>query len=308
MNAGSSSSLRFKSRSQCGILIENGRGELLLQLRDDRPDIAYPNCWGTFGGQIEAGELPGQAMLRELAEELAYRPEAFREYETYRCDGYAIHMFRCFDPAVNLAALQVREGQRAGFFSCVDLDAAPFAFNCREIVQDYFRRFHPEQVVHIGLGSNLGERENFLASALRQLGELMPLEAISSMYETEPVDYEAQGLFLNMVVQGRTRLFPQVLLEKLLGIEAALGRSRAIAKGPRTIDLDILLYADARIATRQLTIPHPRLQERGFVLEPLAEIAPGLVHPVLHKSIAALLAQHRPGSRAVRKTTAPLCL
>ena len=223
----------------------------------------------------------------------------------FHCDGYDIFMFRCVDPGLRLDSLQVCEGQRAGFFSCADLDSAPFAFNCREIVQDYFKRFHPEVTVFIGLGSNMGNREELLKKALERIEKLMPIQAVSSVYETEPVGYEAQDWFLNMVIQGTTRLFPDVLLERLQDIETDLGRQRAIANGPRTIDLDILLYGDAVMATEHIIVPHPRLHERAFVLAPLAEIAPALEHPVLHKNMAALLAQtgcckrvikHRPDS------------
>lgn len=282
---------RVKSRPQCGLFIENSRGEVLLQLRDDKPSIAYPGCWGTFGGQIEEGEQPEGAMLREIEEELGYRPEGLEPYARYACDGYAIHMFRTVDRNFSLADLEVREGQRAGFFSCADLVPAPFAFNCREILEDYFKRFHAEITVFISLGSNMGHREELLKKALQRIERFMPVQAASSLYETEPVGYEAQGWFLNMVIQGSTRLFPEVLLERLQAVEADLGRQRAIANGPRTMDIDILFYGNAVIAAEQLTVPHPRLHERAFVLRPLAEIAPALEHPVLHETVAALLSR-----------------
>jgi 2-amino-4-hydroxy-6-hydroxymethyldihydropteridine diphosphokinase len=286
-------SFRFKKRPQCGLLIENGRGEVLLQLRDDKQSIPYPNCWGTFGGQIEEGELPEAAIMREIEEELGYRPDRPEQYGMFHCDGYDIFMFRCIDFGLRLDGLQVREGQRAGFFSCADLDPALFAFNCREIVQDYFKRFHSEVTVFIGLGSNMGNREELLKKALERIEKVLPIQAVSSLYETEPVGYEAQGWFFNMAIHGTTRLFPDVLLERLLDIETDLGRQRAMANGPRTIDLDILFYGGAVIANGQLTVPHPRLHERAFVLAPLAEIAPAFEHPVLHKNMAALLAEVR---------------
>ena len=294
--------LHFKNRPQCGLLIENGRGEVLLQLRDDKPTIAYPNCWGTFGGQIEEGELPEAAIMREIEEELGYLLNRPQRYAEYVCDGYTIYMFRTVDTGLRLQSIDVREGQRAGFFSYADLDSAPFAFNCREIVQDYFKRFHQEIAVCIGLGSNMGDREKLLQKALELIEKLMTIQAASSVYETEPVGYEEQGWFLNMAIQGTTRLFPDVLLERLQDIEAALGRQRDIANGPRTIDLDMLFYGSEIIKTGQLTVPHPELHKRIFVLEPLAEIAPGLMHPVLHKNIAALLAQACCGKRVVKKT------
>jgi 2-amino-4-hydroxy-6-hydroxymethyldihydropteridine diphosphokinase len=283
--------LRFKNRPQCGLLIENSRGEVLLQLRDNKPEIPYPNTWGTFGGQIEEGEEPLSAIIREIKEELEYQPKALEQYGIFPCDGYDIFMFRCSDPELSIDALQVHEGQGARFFSCADLDHAAFAFNCREVVEDYFRRFHPDITVFIGLGSNMGNREEFLKTALERIENLMTVQAVSSVYETEPVGYEDQGWFLNMVIQGHTRLFPELLLERLQDIEKALGRKRAISNGPRTIDLDILFYGDAVTETGHITVPHPRLHERVFVLEPLAEIAADFVHPVLHQSIAALLAQ-----------------
>ncbi len=291
IESGTKYMLRLKNRPQCGLLIENGRGEVLLQLRDDKPTIAYPNCWGTFGGQIENGELPEAAIMREIEEELGYRPNQLQQYGVFPCDGYDIFMFRCVDTELGLDGLQVREGQRAGFFPCADLSATPFAFNCREIVEDYFKRFHPEVPVFIGLGSNMGDREKLLKKALERIEKLMPIQAASSVYETEPVGYEAQGWFLNMVIQGATRLFPDMLLERLQDIEAALGRQRDIKNGPRTIDLDILFYGSEIIITKRLTVPHPHLPERAFVLVPLAEIAPEFVHPLLRINIAALRAQ-----------------
>jgi len=292
--------LRYKNRPQCGLLIENGRGEVLLQLRDNKPEIPYPNTWGTFGGQIEAGEQPEQAVIREIKEELDYQPKALEQYGLFPCDGYDIYMFCCCDPGLKLDALQVHEGQRAEFFSSADLDGHSFAFNCREIVQDYYARFYPEVTVFIGLGSNMGDREKFLKEALQKIGQLMSIEAVSSIYETEPVDYEDQGWFLNMAVQGKTRLFPEVLLEKLQRIEAGMGRQRAVPKGPRTIDLDMLFYGQAVIATGRLTIPHPRLHERAFVLAPFAEIAPGFVHPALGQTVSALLARADSRKQVVR--------
>ena len=304
INPALNDTLRLKKRPQCGLLIENARGEVVLQLRDNKPEIPYPNTWGTFGGQIEEGELPEQAIMREIMEELGYRPQALEHYGVFPCDGYDIHMFRYCDSDAGIHTLQVHEGQRAGFFSCADLDAAAFAFNCREIVRDYFARFHPEVPVFISLGSNMGDRVANLKKALDLMAGCIEITAASSMYETEPVDYEDQGWFLNMVIEGRTRLFPEVLLEKLQNIETSMGRQRAIPKGPRTMDLDILLYGQAVITTEHMTIPHPHLHERAFVLAPLAEIAPGLAHPVLHKTMAVLLSLAGCRKQVIKQTVA----
>ncbi|GIP36366.1 2-amino-4-hydroxy-6-hydroxymethyldihydropteridine diphosphokinase [Paenibacillus sp. J2TS4] len=127
---------------------------------------------------------------------------------------------------------------------------------------------------YIALGSNLGVREQYLQEALRKLNQHPFIQVVrhSNVYETEPVGYEEQGAFLNMAAKLSTRLHPQILLEELLQVEASLGRVREIRNGPRTIDLDLLLYDDTTIHTESLTLPHPRMHERAFVLVPLMEI------------------------------------
>jgi len=144
--------------------------------------------------------------------------------------------------------------------------------------------------IYIGLGSNLGDR---LAN-IRKAIELMEEEGIeiideSSIYETEPVGYKEQGWFLNSVVKGRTELSSRRLWERLEKIEKSMGREREIKWGPRIIDLDILFYGNEILNGKQLQIPHPELYKRKFVLVPLAEVAPKLVHPVLKKTISELL-------------------
>jgi 8-oxo-dGTP diphosphatase len=129
-----------KTRPQCGLIIENAEREILLQLRDDKPGLEYPNCWGTFGGQIEEGETPQEALLREIKEELDYDVESPGLYRVYSFDGYDIYMFCTIDKKITLNDFNVREGQRAEFFSREAAAKIPCAFNCREIVEDYFRR------------------------------------------------------------------------------------------------------------------------------------------------------------------------
>jgi 2-amino-4-hydroxy-6-hydroxymethyldihydropteridine diphosphokinase len=145
---------------------------------------------------------------------------------------------------------------------------------------------------YVGLGSNLGERAGYLLLAVRSMMNAgLKIKRLSSVYETEPVDVGNQPLFLNMVVELSGALpTPEQLLARLLRIEYALDRRRKTARGPRTIDLDLLIYGERQSATQFLTLPHPRLHLRRFVLTPLAELAPRLVHPVLQRTVGELLA------------------
>jgi 2-amino-4-hydroxy-6-hydroxymethyldihydropteridine diphosphokinase len=144
--------------------------------------------------------------------------------------------------------------------------------------------------VYLGLGSNIGDRESNLRVAIDNLGpaSILPLRE-SPVYETEPVGYARQRWFLNMIVEAETALFPLQLLTRIGKIERALGRVRTIRNGPRTIDIDILLYGNAVLRTPRLEIPHPRMRERRFVLEPLACLVPDLRHPVTRKTIREML-------------------
>jgi 2-amino-4-hydroxy-6-hydroxymethyldihydropteridine diphosphokinase len=146
------------------------------------------------------------------------------------------------------------------------------------------------KTVYLGLGSNIGNREQNLAAAAGRLDEeRIAVRRASPVYETEPVDYTAQRWFLNQVVEAETELFPMQLLLRIGKIERELGRVRGIPKGPRTIDIDILLYGRAIVRSERLEIPHPRLAERRFVLAPLADLAPDLRHPLTHLSVRQML-------------------
>ena len=150
----------------------------------------------------------------------------------------------------------------------------------------------PQAKAYVGLGSNLGDREANLLLGIRGMLEAgLDVSRLSQIYETEPVETFAQPLFLNMVVelQGSTLPRPEELMALLLQVELSLGRNRDLTKGPRTIDLDLLLYANETCDTKFLTLPHPRLHHRRFVLVPLAELAPALVHSSLKKTISELL-------------------
>jgi len=144
--------------------------------------------------------------------------------------------------------------------------------------------------VYLSLGSNLGDREANLRRALEHLeSEHVRVLRRSSIYETEPQDLREQPWFLNLVVEAETSLSPDELLTKIHVIEAQLGRKREVPKGARTIDIDLLFYDNAVVATPELQIPHPRLAERRFVLEPLAELAPQLRHPVAGRTVVEML-------------------
>ncbi len=144
---------------------------------------------------------------------------------------------------------------------------------------------------YIGFGSNIGDRLKHIQSAIHALSktEGIAVKEISSVYKTDPVGYEAQSEFLNGVVAIQTSLPPLSLLHTLKDIETAVGRQHRIRWGPREIDLDLLIYGDLCVQTEKLVIPHPEMHLRRFVLVPLVEIAPDLVHPVFQETVQTLL-------------------
>jgi 2-amino-4-hydroxy-6-hydroxymethyldihydropteridine diphosphokinase len=144
---------------------------------------------------------------------------------------------------------------------------------------------------YLGLGGNVGDTKAYLAQAIEKLKKIGTVEKISSFYNTEPVGLAEQEWFLNSALLLETELPPQELLAALKNIEKEVGRTPSVQNGPREIDMDILLYDDVILKTKTLTMPHPRLHERAFVLAPLCDIAPTLLHPVLKKTIAQLFSE-----------------
>jgi 2-amino-4-hydroxy-6-hydroxymethyldihydropteridine diphosphokinase len=155
------------------------------------------------------------------------------------------------------------------------------------------------EFVYLSLGSNIGDRSANLRAAIEGLGEAGTVRAVSGLYETEPVELRDQPWFLNCVVALETSDSPGRLLKKVLAIEQAMGRLRTTDKGPRSIDIDILLFGDRVVEEQGLKIPHPAMHQRRFVLEPLAEIAPEAIHPQLRKTARELLAD-LPAGQMVR--------
>jgi 2-amino-4-hydroxy-6-hydroxymethyldihydropteridine diphosphokinase len=175
-------------------------------------------------------------------------------------------------------------------------------------------------LVYLSLGANVGDRAGSMREAITRLGSAGRVIAVSSTYETEPVEFTGQPWFLNCAVSLETAKTPALLMAALLTIEQEMGRQRTLKKGPRTIDIDVLLFiangisdgildevsngisdgSDTIVDSPELTIPHPAMHERRFVLEPLAEIAAEARHPLLHKTIRELLAA-LPAGQEVRK-------
>ncbi|MGH9501707.1 MAG: 2-amino-4-hydroxy-6-hydroxymethyldihydropteridine diphosphokinase [Terriglobales bacterium] len=158
------------------------------------------------------------------------------------------------------------------------------------------------QPVYLSLGSNVGDRAANLNTALHRLASVGEVAAVSSFYETEPVEVTAQPWFLNCVVQLDTEKMPRQLLNAILAIERKMGRRRQQKKGPRNIDIDILLFGNLVIDAKGLRIPHPAMHERRFVLEPLAEIAAGIRHPVFKRTVRELR-DALPAGQTVRRAS-----
>jgi 2-amino-4-hydroxy-6-hydroxymethyldihydropteridine diphosphokinase len=144
-------------------------------------------------------------------------------------------------------------------------------------------------IVYLSLGSNLGDRRRNLITALQRLQEIMDISKISSLYETEPVDYLVQPQFFNIICSGRTTLSPQKFLQYVKETEELIGRQPSVRYGPRLIDIDIIFYDDLHLVQEDLIIPHPRMAERAFVLVPLVEIAPTVIDPVSGKTVDEML-------------------
>ncbi len=163
---------------------------------------------------------------------------------------------------------------------------------------------HP--VVYLGLGSNIGDRDANLTAAVQALGAVVTVERVSSVYDTAPMHVTDQPRFHNLVCQATTDLTPPALLHAAKAIERQLGRADGPRYGPRLIDIGVLLYDQLVLHTDELTVPHPRLAERAFVLAPLAEIAPKMVHPVLGETMSFLLS-HLTESDVRRVGPLPQC-
>jgi 2-amino-4-hydroxy-6-hydroxymethyldihydropteridine diphosphokinase len=153
----------------------------------------------------------------------------------------------------------------------------------------------PGVEVLLGLGGNVGDPGRQLVAAVDALGAVLTVTALSSVYRTAPVGFAEQPDFLNLVLVGRTALEPEALLDAAQGVERAMGRVRTFRNAPRPIDIDVLAYGERIVRAARLTVPHPALHERAFVLVPLAEAAPAWRHPLLRSTARELLAAGAPG-------------
>jgi 2-amino-4-hydroxy-6-hydroxymethyldihydropteridine diphosphokinase len=159
------------------------------------------------------------------------------------------------------------------------------------------------KIVYLSLGSNLDDRAANLHTAIEKLASLGKAVAVSSFYETEPVEMTAQPWFLNCAIKLDTEKMPRQLIAGILALEQGMGRQRKQKKGPRTIDIDVLLFGSSIIELPSLTVPHPKMHERRFVLEPLVEIAPAARHPVLRRTVRELRDALPPGQTVKKLLT-----
>jgi 2-amino-4-hydroxy-6-hydroxymethyldihydropteridine diphosphokinase len=159
-----------------------------------------------------------------------------------------------------------------------------------------------KRTAYLSLGSNLGDREANLRGAIARLSELGSVSRVSALYETEPVEVAGQQpWFLNCAAAVETELAPLEFLQRMLAIEQSMGRKRTEPKGPRTIDMDIIFLGNQVLDTKELSVPHPAMQHRRFVLAPLAEIAPEFMHPILQRTVRELLNSLPADSGAIRR-------
>jgi 2-amino-4-hydroxy-6-hydroxymethyldihydropteridine diphosphokinase len=168
----------------------------------------------------------------------------------------------------------------------------------------YITESNVQKLVYLSLGSNLGSPETELRRAIENLRALGAVSKVSSFYKTEPVERTAQPWFVNCAVELKTDKMPRQLIKAILKLEEGMGRKRTQDKGPRNIDIDILFFGNSVVDAKELTIPHPAMHQRRFVLEPLAEIAPGIRHPVLKRTVRELR-DALPAGQAVQKIAEP---
>ena len=162
-----------------------------------------------------------------------------------------------------------------------------------------------KKTVYLSLGSNVGDRQGNLTRAIAEMAKIGTVQKRSALYETEPMEVTDQPWFLNMAVELETELMPKQFIAAVLDIERSMGRKRTKKKGPRAIDIDVVLFGKSIIEMQGLMVPHPAMHQRRFVLEPMAEIAPEVRHPVYKKTMRELRDALPTGSGQVKKLAGP---